>query len=65
MAGQGSRLIFLGVLLLALSVGSLVWSNASVWLHQTQRTAAPPTEALPARFNLVTPSAVRATSGVP
>ena len=65
MAGPGSRLIFIGVLLFALSVGTLVWSSASEWLHQSQRPAAPRTESLPERFNLVTPAVVRATSVAP
>ena len=61
MSGPGGRMIVLGVVLLVLSVGTLVWSNASEWIHRAQEPAAPPTETLPAHFNLVTPAAVRPT----
>jgi len=53
--GPGSRLIIIGVLLLAMSVAVLAWSGASVWLHQVQQPAGPAAEVLPERFNPVTP----------
>ena len=65
MNARGSRFILIGVLLLVLSVGTLVWSNVGEWLHQAQRPAAPPTESLSERFNVVTPPAARTTSATP
>jgi hypothetical protein len=55
----------IGVLLLVLSIGTLVGSNAAEWLHEVRQSGAPPTEVLPERFNLITPPAVRATSVAP
>ena len=65
MNGPGGRFIMLGVVLLVLGVGTLVWSNAGEWVHRAQQPVGPPTEALPAHFNLVPPAAVRTAPAQP
>jgi hypothetical protein len=56
----GSRLMLAGVVFFGLSIGTLVWSDASAWLHDRQRPGAQPTETLPERFDLAQPPAVMA-----
>ena len=51
MTGAGSRLFILGVLLLALSAGTLVWSSASDWLHGAASAGAPAGDMLPTTFD--------------
>jgi hypothetical protein len=54
----GSRLMLAGVVFFSLSIGTLVWSEASEWLHHRLQQGVQPTEPVPDRFDLARPPAL-------